>query len=125
MRKEVKAKLNELKVTDVYSIILFALYKLKDSEEYSTLSELAYILDKKSLFNLCEQFGGMTITIPTIKEFKVVVNSLLLYQYVNIENIPFNQAIQLLEKEEFLIKDIKDCYYKLVGILDKYEFKRN
>ena len=62
----IKEELNQLKETDVYSMLLFVLYKMRGIEEYSILSELAYILDKKNLLNLCEYFGGLTIKIPTI-----------------------------------------------------------
>lgn len=50
--------LNNLKEQDLYSLSLFCLYKLMGTNEYSSLSELAYILDKDNLLNLCEFFGG-------------------------------------------------------------------
>lgn len=113
-------------MTDVYSLIMFALFKLREVPEYSSLSELAYILDGKHLFNFLEYFGGTTIKIPTLAEFKVVIESLLLYQYVNIENIEYNQAIKLLDiTEDISIKDVKNCYAKLVDILNTYEFNRS
>ena len=36
----------KLKDVDIYSLMLFALYKVKDIPEYATLSELAYILPR-------------------------------------------------------------------------------
>lgn len=124
MRKEVREKLESLKMTDVYSMILFALFKVKDVPEYSTLSELAYLLDQKSLFNLLDFYGGMTIRIPTTKEFKTILDALLLYEFVNLEHIEFNQALKLLEVENYKLSDIKSCYYKIVEVLDKYDFQR-
>lgn len=126
MKRDTKEKLNSMKMTDVYSLIMFALFKLREVPEYSSLSELAYILDGKHLFNFLEYFGGTTIKIPTLAEFKVVIESLLLYQYVNIENIEYNQAIKLLDiTEDISIKDVKNCYAKLVDILNTYKFNRS
>lgn len=124
MRKAVKEKLEGLEMTDVYSMILFAVYKMKDIPEYSTLSELAYILDNDSLFNFLEYFGGMTIKVPTMKEFKLVINALLLYQYVDIEGIPFQQALKLLDSEDYKTAEIKACYFKVKEVLNNYDFRR-
>lgn len=120
MKKETKEKLQSMQRSDVYSLLLFALYKLKDIPEYSTLSELAYILDGDALFKFMEYFGGKTIRVPTLAEFKVVTESLLLYQYVNVEGISFNQAIKLLDTSEASIKDIKTCYAGMVELLNTF-----
>lgn len=126
MKKETKEKLNSMKVDDVYSLIMFALFKLKDVPEYSSLSELAYVLDGKRLFSFLEYFGGTTIRVPTLSELKTITEALLLYQYVNIEEIEFGQAIKLLDvNEETSVKEIKSCYAKLVDLLHDYEFNRN
>jgi hypothetical protein len=123
MRKETKEKLNSLETTDVYSLMLFALYKIKDIPEYSTLSELVYILDKESLFNFLEYYGGATITIPTLDEFNQIIRGLILYQAVNLEGVEFNKAFKNLE-DEFQNNDTKEVYFKLVQLLDKYDFRR-
>jgi hypothetical protein len=120
MKKETKEKLQSMQMTDVYSLLLFALYKIKDLPEYSTLSEMAYIMDGDSLFKFMEYFGGKTIRIPTLAEFKVVVEALLLYQYVNLEGISYNQALKLLDTSEASLKDIKNCYASMVEILNTY-----
>lgn len=126
MKRETKEKLNSMNIDDVYSLILFALFKLKESPEYSSLSEMAYILDGKHLFNFLEYFGGTTIKVPTLAEFKVVIEALLLYQYVNIEGIEYNQAVKLLDvTDEISVKEIKACYSKMVTLLNEYEFKRD
>ena len=67
--------------------------------EYSSLSELAYVLDKDNLLNLCEFFGGQTITIPTVDEVESLVYSLLLYQYVKIDKMDYNDALKLIGHE--------------------------
>ena len=121
----IEKALNELDKTDVYSMILFALYKLREVPDYLTLSEFSYILDNKSLLNFLDYYGGMTLTVPTKKDFDVVINALLLYQDVNIENIEFSKALRSINKQENDIDEIKKAYFKLCDVLKNYEFKRN
>lgn len=123
MRKETREKIESLEKTDVYSLILFAIFKMKDIPEYSTLSELAYILDKESLFNFLEYYGGTTIRVPTLQEFNVVIRGLLLYQAVNLEGVDFSKAFKNIESE-YQNNDTKETYFKLVKVLDKYDFRR-
>ena len=59
----IKTELDKLTTSDIYSLMLFALYKSNELPEYSTLSQLAYILDKEHLLQLCEVFGGLTINL--------------------------------------------------------------
>ena len=49
----IKQELNKLKEMDVWSLMLFVLYNYQNIPEYSSISELAYILDKKNLLKLC------------------------------------------------------------------------
>ena len=115
--------LNNLKETDLYSLSLFSLYKLIGIPEYSSLSELAYVLDKENLLNLCEYFGGQTIKIPTIDELESLVYSLLLYQYVKIEKMDYNEAIQLIGHESKDLRAVKSNYRKLLEVMKNYTFK--
>lgn len=117
--KEDLAKLNEV---DSYSLILFVLYKLREVPEYSAISELAYVLDKSNLLKLCEYFGGLTIKIPTIEELEEIVHSLLLYQYVNIDNMSFEEALKLLGKRTTDIRIVKRNYNKIKQLLEQYTF---
>lgn len=123
LRKHNAQMLEDLKKKDIYSLMLFALYIMKDEPTYSTLSELVYILNKEDLYNMLDYYGGMTITIPTLDDFKKLINCLLLYQYVNIEKKDFNEAITELEPG-VPIKDIYTTYMTLCNILDKYDFRR-
>lgn len=118
----IKEELNKLKTTDIYSLLLFVLYKLSDVPEYSTLSELAYIVDKDNLLKLCEYFGGITIKIPTITELESLVDCLLLYQYVNIEGQPYEEAVKRLGFPSSSLRQIKSNYIKICNILKDYEF---
>ena len=63
----------KLKKIDTYSLILFALYKLKDIPEYRPLSELCYLLSKNDFLKLCQFYGGTTLKIPTVNELKLIV----------------------------------------------------
>ena len=119
----VKNNIKNLKQTDYYSLVLFALYKFNEIPEYSSLSELAYVLDKDNLLNLCEVFGGQTIKIPTIHELESLIYSLLLYQYVKIENMDYDKAIDLIGHESCDLRAVKKQYLQLSKILDKYSFK--
>ena len=112
-----------LKETDTYSLILFCLYKLIEIPEYSSLSELVYVLDKPNLLNLCEYFGGQTITIPTIDELETLTYSLLLYQYVNVEGKDYVEALELIGHESQDLRRVKKFYSKLCDVLSKYDFK--
>lgn len=120
MNSTLRKELDNLKMTDTFSLILFVLYKIRDVDEYSTLSELAYILDKETLLNLCEYFGGLTIRIPTIEEIDSIINSLLLYQYINIDGYSYNEAIEKIGFDSFQLRKIKKDYNNICSILENY-----
>lgn len=115
--------ISSLKDTDMYSLILFSLFKLRDIPEYSTLSELVYIIDKDNLLKLCEYFGGLTVKIPTIEELENIVYMLVLYKYVYIDNLEFDKAIEQIGYKTTDIKKVKSDFKKMCKILDSYEFK--
>jgi uncharacterized protein Smg (DUF494 family) len=116
--------LEQLDKKDIYSLILFILYNLKEVPEYSTLSELVYILDNENFIKLLNYYGGKTITIPTTDELSNVLNALVVYEKkentdknvsdilkeVGVQNKDINETIKILE----MIPDI----------LKNYEFNR-
>ena len=119
----IKNNIENLKQNDFYSAMLFALYKMNEIPEYSSLSQLAYVFDQKNLLNLCEYFGGQTIKIPTISEMESLVCSLLLYQYVKIDNMKYEDALELIEyKSQCELKNIRKKYNSLCKILEEYSF---
>lgn len=120
----IKEELNNLKNEDINSLILFALYKLKDNPKYSTLSELSYIMDKSTLFTFLEYFGGMNITIPTLQEFKLMVNALLLYEYVELEGIDMDKALKEVCQGKIKEKDLLEVYSTICEVVSNYDFKR-
>ncbi len=118
----IKEDLTRLNEVDTYSLILFVLYKLKDIPEYSAISELAFVLDKTNLLRLCEYFGGLTLRIPTVDELEEIVHSLLLYQYVDIDNMSFDDALKLLGDKSADIRIIRKNYNKIKQLLENYTF---
>ena len=49
MKNNIKTNLNILQLSDIYSLMLFIIYKLQDIPEYAVLSELCYLLDGANL----------------------------------------------------------------------------
>lgn len=118
----IKQELEKLKEPDLWSLMLFVLYKVKEIPEYSSLSELAYILDKKNMLKLCEYFGGTTITIPTIEQLESLVYGLLVYQYVDVEKLQLQDALELVGRNDVDIATVKTNYNKIKQVLSEYNF---
>lgn len=119
----IRTELNKLQECDIYSLLLFSLYKLKDAPEYSSLSELVYVLDKTNFLRLCEYFGGTTIRIPTIQEITILTESLLLYSYTHIDNMSYTDALNKLAESSNNITEVKTYYNKLLQVLQNYKFE--
>ena len=126
MKSQIDEKLEKLKEEDVYSLILYILFQLKKNPNYSVLSELAYVIDKQSMVNLLNYFGGMTIKIPTLEELKVIINALCVYEYVNVEHLNIDEAIDKLElNNNNLSQEIKNTYFQIIKIIEEdYNFNR-
>lgn len=122
---KVTAALNSLNKDDIYSIMLFTLYKVKDIPDYLTLSELAYVLDSENLTKFLSYFGGMTLTVPKLKDLRLVLKGLTLYQYVNVEGGDFEDSLKALAGDEFSSEDIKNIYVKIVEVISNYDFSRS
>jgi hypothetical protein len=117
-----KSELNNLSEEDIYSLMMFALYKLEDDQQYSSLSQLSYILDKNSLLNLCEFYGGLTIKIPTIDELKTLLNALIMFQRIDIDGEP-----ESIVREQMIVKNGRSVktertYSHIKDILKNYNF---
>lgn len=110
--------IDKLKDNDILSIALFALYKMRELPEYSTLCELSYVVDKDSLLSLCEFFGGMTIKIPTIKELKVVLYAMSIYVQTQKRVRDCESALKSVPKQ--YRRDVRRAFYSLVEVLKDY-----
>lgn len=107
---------------DVYSILLSLMYDLRKVPEYTILSELCYLLDVESFMKFVKYFGGQTIKVPTKEEFSEVVQILLLYQYYEIEQRPWKDAVELAGFDSNHGKLAKNKLQKLKETLEKYNF---
>lgn len=119
---KIKTELEKLKTNDIYSLLMFVLFKVKDIPEYSTLSELCYILDKDDFLKLCEYFGGMTIKIPKIEDVEYLIYSLLMYQQIDIDGENYDSVIESMSNKSIDTKKIKNNYTVLKEVLKEYTF---
>lgn len=114
-----------LREMDIYSMALFILYRLTLVPEYSVLSELPYVLDKQDLFNFCNLFGGQTIKVPTLDEVFSIMNVILLYQYVEIDGVPYDDAVAQIGFKSSELRNLKIAYGKVKEVLNGYKFNRS
>lgn len=116
--------LNNLDKKDIYSMMLFTLYKMKDIPDYLTLTQLCYTLDNGNLIKFLSFFGGMTITVPRLEDLRLMAQTLLLYQYVVIEGKPFQDSLDAVVTAEFDAKTIKETYEQMVKVMEDYNFEQ-
>lgn len=121
----IKTELNNLKNADIYSLMLFTLYQCQKTNEYSALSELAYILDEKNLLSLCEYFGGMTITIPKIEELELLLCGLSIYKSINIDGLNAENSLIPYQNHPLGVDEIKKAYLKVSDVMENYCFGGN
>lgn len=95
MKRNLIHDLNNLPIEDNYSLSLMLLHKLSNNPKYSVLSELAYLMDKKSLLNFLTYYGGKTIEVPTVDKLKSTLRTLILYQKYIVEKVPWDEALKL------------------------------
>ena len=126
MRESLKRSLNSLHLSDIYSLMLFILFKIQEIPDYATISELCYLLDSTSMTRLLTYFAGKTVTFPTESEMAVLTNALLMYQYINIDGESITAAHQKLNsglsKKE--LDEATDLYLKIIPIMKQYNIDR-
>lgn len=116
---------NDLKSLDeqqLFTTMLFVLYKLSDDPNYSAMSKLSYALDKESFLNLCEIFGGTCVRIPTLEEVNHVAKAFLLFQYINIDKMEYEDAVKKVFQKDEDSTDVTVIYGDLCKILQGYSF---
>ena len=121
----IKTELNNLKNADIYSLLMFTLYQCRHSNEYSSLSELAYILDEKNLLGLCEYFGGTTITIPTIEELELLLCGLSVFKSIHIDHLTTEESLLPYANHKFTVDEIKNSYLQISYVMENYKFGGN
>ena len=126
MRTSIKKNLNNLHLSDIYSLMLFILFKVQDVPEYAVTSELCYLLDGANMTRLLTYFAGRTVTFPTEDEMAIVTNALLMYQYINIDGDTFTAAQNKLENLTKREKDrVTELYVQLLPIMKQYNIDRS
>ncbi len=123
----IKKDINNLHLSDIYSLMLFVLFKVQEVPEYALTSELCYLLDGANMTRLLTYFAGRTIKFPSASDLAIVTNALLMYQYINIDGESFVAAQnklgdQLTKKEK---DKITDLYVQLVPIMKQYNIDRS
>jgi hypothetical protein len=88
-----KVNFDELNRQDIYSVASALLYLLKDNPKYKSISELFYLTDYDSFIRLIKYFGGQEIRIPTFEELDEVLRMLLVYQYSEVEGLPWKEVL--------------------------------
>jgi hypothetical protein len=125
MRNSIKKSLDNLHLSDIYSLMLFICYKIQDIPEYAVASELCYLLDGANLTRLLTYFAGKTVKFPTEEEFATLSKALLLYQYVNIEGKSLTEAYSKLENITNKQKErVTDLYLKIIPLMNQYNIDR-
>ena len=125
LKNSIKKDLNNLHLSDIYSLMLFILFKVQEIPEYAVTSELCYLLDGANMTRLLTYFAGRTIKFPTESDMAVVTNALLMYQYINIDGDTFvsaqNKLGDLTKKEK---DKITELYIQLLPIMKQYNIDR-
>lgn len=121
MMTNIRPNLDNLQLPDIYSLMLFLMYKIQDIPEYATLSKLCYLVDGNSLQRVLTYFAGQTIKFPTESDFTIMTSALLLYQYVNIERMAYADAQAKLENLTAKQREkVTDLYLSLIPLVEKY-----
>ena len=116
--------LEELDKKDIYSLILFILYRLKEIPEYSTLSELVYILDNENFIKLINYYGGKTIRIPKVDELSTILDALLVYEREQNTDLPLSDICKDIGISKKEIPEILKILQLSPQLIDNYDFKR-
>lgn len=126
MKNNIKKNLSSLHLSDIYSLMLFILFKVQEIPEYAVTSELCYLLDGANMTRLLTYFAGKTVTFPTEAEMTIVTNALLMYQYINIDGETFtaaqNKLGKLTNKEK---EEVTELYVKIIPIMKQYNIDRS
>ena len=113
--KSIRESLKWLNEDDIINDVLYLIYKASNNEKYSTLSELAYILDKDTLFKLCSVLGGCELKIPTILELKLFISALYVFYAMQSDGLSFERAFNNVDLDSSLKKPLYNIYVEILG----------
>ena len=120
MVTNVRQSLDKLSKKDIYSLLMFVLFKANEVPELAVLSQLIYLLDEDNFIKLIKYFGGQKIVVPTLNEVRELIYTLICYKSIDIDNISFEETLKLIPddlKESILAK-----YDKIKSIMLEYSF---
>ena len=123
-RSNIIRALEEMDKKDIYSLILFTLYRLKDVSEYSVLSELVYLLDDKSFARFLSYFEGQTLKIPKIQDLNNVIDALLFYERKMNTDLSDDEIFSDLNIPPASKQGIYDTLKLISNIISEYDFSR-
>lgn len=115
--KEIPINLDNLQKEDLYSVATALLYTLKDTPQYSTMSELFYILDYPNFIKLIKYYGGQEIRVPTHEEINEMLTVLLLYQYREVEELSWDECLKKVNADPDQSKSLRGKVNALSSLL--------
>ena len=122
--KNIYSEINKFKTKDIYSLMLYILYKISDDPQYSTLSQLSYILNKEDLLKLCSYYGGLTIKIPSIDELELILNALFVFYEVDIQKQDMTKTLNNFQTTISERYKIKKAYSAIKNTLKDIDFSK-
>lgn len=120
---QINKNITEIIKDDVYSIMMLLLYASDDNPKYNAINELAYILDHDSFLNFIKFYEGQVIKVPTMKEIKTSLKTLLLFQYYKIEKYDWQTALKMAGFEEEETFSAKRRLTKFIEYVDNHNYK--
>lgn len=120
MANNVKRSLDNLVSKDVYSLLMFVLFKSSDVPELAVLSQLIYLLDEENFIKLIKYFGGQKIVVPTLDELRELIYCLTLYKSVEIDKKDFKLSLSLVPEE--LRDNVVSKFNGIKYIMKEYDF---
>ena len=122
--KNIYSEINKFKTKDIYNLMLYILYKVSDDPQYSTLSQLSYILNKEDLLKLCSYYGGLTIKIPSIDELELMLNALFVFYEVDIQKQDMTKTLNNFQTTISERYKIKKAYSAIKNTLKDIDFSK-
>ena len=125
MRKKsnITKSLNAMDEKDVYSLMLFILFCMKNVPEYAVLSELVFAVDRENLMNLLSIFGGTTIRIPTVHEMNVILSGMIAYTMCTFDGADLSDAVKEAKRPDVTTKEIMEVYETVSEVMKNYDFE--
>lgn len=112
-KNNMRDSLNKMSEKDIYTLLLYLVYRLSEDEEYSTLSYLIWALDKENLLNFLRMFENTTIKVPSIADLKSLTTALDVYRRVDINEEDLSSVLEDTLTEDFTKETLMELYRKI------------